>query len=161
MPHVKNHRDQERPRFHLSLSFLQANLHMRHLIAIHNYEQEHLVSLLHKWFIARTLCILRGSQCRRKGGILGGGAQNRAQKGRAAREVWGYAAPESFKKCYFQRSPTAICNLCVSQITSHTVLAKQCKLKKVWHLRRQLQKNKTERTISQAAQASVLPVRDS
>lgn len=48
VPHVKNHRDQEKPPFHLSLSFLQANLHMRHLIAIQNDEQEHLVSLLHK-----------------------------------------------------------------------------------------------------------------
>lgn len=83
--------------------------------------------MIHRTYSA---LILRGSQCRRKGGILGGGAQNWAQKGRAAREVWGYAAPESFKKCYFQRSPTAICNLCVTQITSHTVLAKlgKCRL---------------------------------
>ena len=39
------------------------------------------------------------------------------------------------RKCYFQCSPRAICNLCVSRITSYTVSAKQCRsLKEVFYL---------------------------
>lgn len=66
---------------------------------------------------------------------------------RAFSGYWGHASlppSESFEICYFQRSPTAICNLRVSRITTYTVSAKPCTLNNVYNLQHQLHNNKTD-----------------